>query len=179
MTKKDPQIKHGQYALPPEWTERYHRMYPDLPPEIFDAIYALRRTAQRVDNAFSAWLSNTDLTPAKMGLLMLVWAAGDEPVSFSQLGNQLSVTRATISGLVDGLVKDDFVMRVEDLVDRRNLRVKLSPQGRKRLKRVMDDHCRRLTFAFGSMDSTELTTMAQLLNQLADRAEAISDSTPL
>ncbi|MFL9894821.1 MarR family transcriptional regulator [Paraburkholderia strydomiana] len=176
MAKKDPLIKHGQYALPPTWTARYHQNYPDLPVVIFDAIYALRRTAQRMDNAFAAWLADTGLTPAKMGVLMLIWAAGDEAVSFSQLGSQLSVTRATVSGLIDGLVKDDFVERVEDSVDRRNLRARLSKKGRARLKRIMDDHCQRLSHAFGSIDGSELTTLTDLLNHLADRAEATSET---
>jgi DNA-binding MarR family transcriptional regulator len=174
MAKKEPLLKHGDYTLPPSWKERYHRTFPDLPVVIFDAIYALRRTAQRVDNSFAAWLADTGLSPAKVGVLMLMWAANDEPVSFSQLGAQLSVTRATISGLVDGLARDGYLVRIPDSADRRNVLAALSEEGRGRLQHVMDIHCQRLSSAFGDIDPKELKTLTKLLNHLADRAESIS-----
>jgi len=174
MAKTDPKFRPGQLVLPPSWKERQQKTYPNLSPAIFDALFALRRCSQRVDNNFSSWLAGGGLTPAKMALLMLMWAANDEPVSFSELGSHLSVGRATISGLVDGLVKDGFLNRREDPADRRNTLAELSKSGRTRLKKVMDDHSRRLTLAFGAIDPHELEALTHLLDHFAESAEAAS-----
>lgn len=174
MSNKNTKLGQSAYALPRSWLDRYHQTYPELSLEIFEAIFALRRTAQRVDNAFAAWLSTTELSPAKMAILMIVWGAGDEQVSFTQIGTHLSVTRATVSGLIDGLVRDDYLLRAEDPQDRRNSLVRLSESGRARLTHVMDDHCRRLTEAFGEIEPRELAKLARLLTKFAGRAEAIS-----
>ncbi|HVZ45840.1 MAG TPA: MarR family transcriptional regulator [Ramlibacter sp.] len=172
MQKKEPAFQRGQLVLPPSWKERQKKTYPNLSPAIFDAFFALRRTSQRVDNMYASWLAGTGLTPAKIALLMLMWAANDEAVSFSSLGSHLSVGRATISGLVDGLVRDGFLNRREDPVDRRNSLAELSASGRKRLRSIMDDHSRRLTAAFGKIDPHELEALTHLLNHFANAAEA-------
>ncbi|MDB5873359.1 MAG: transcriptional regulator, MarR family [Ramlibacter sp.] len=171
MAKKEPPFQRGQLVLPPSWKERQKKTYPNLSPAIFDAFFALRRSSQRVDNMYASWLAGTGLTPAKIALLMLMWAANDESVSFSDLGSHLSVGRATISGLVDGLVKDGFLNRKEDPQDRRNSLAELSASGRKRLKSIMDDHSRRLTAAFGTIDPHELEALTHLLNHFATCAE--------
>jgi DNA-binding MarR family transcriptional regulator len=174
MPKTDQPFRPGRLILPPSWKERQRKTYPKLSPLIFDALFALRRCSQRVDNNFAAWLAGSDLTPAKMALLMLMWAANDEPVSFSELGSHLSVGRATISGLVDGLVKDGFLNRREDPADRRNTLAELSKTGRSRLKTIMDNHSRRLTVAFGAIDPHELEALTHLLGHFAECAEAAS-----
>ena len=174
MAKIDSAFRPGQLVLPQSWKERQEKTYPHLSPLIFDALFALRRCSQRVDNTFAGWLAGSGLTPAKMALLMLMWAANDEPVSYSDLGSHLSVGRATISSLVDGLVRDGFLSRREDPADRRNTLAELSKKGRARLKRIMDDHSRRLTAAFGSIDPHDLETLTHLLEHFAEGSEAAS-----
>jgi DNA-binding MarR family transcriptional regulator len=51
------------------------------------------------------------------------------PLSPSDLGARLIVTRATVTGLVDSLERRGFVRRLPNPADRRSLRVEITPRG--------------------------------------------------
>jgi DNA-binding MarR family transcriptional regulator len=51
------------------------------------------------------------------------------PMSPSELGEQLIVTRATVTGLVDSLERRGFVVRSPNPTDRRGLVIALTPAG--------------------------------------------------
>lgn len=66
-------------------------------------------------------------------VLALLLDAPDYCLAPSQLASASGVTRATMTGLLDGLERDSFVERRADKNDRRKLNVRLTPAGRNRL----------------------------------------------
>src|ERR1700678_3456485 len=46
----------------------------DLP--ALDVVFALRMTAQQMDNTITEWMANTAGTPARFQILGLLWASG-------------------------------------------------------------------------------------------------------
>jgi len=58
------------------------------------------------------------------------------PMSPSELGERLIVTRATVTGLVDSLEARGFVQRSANATDRRSLIVEITPAGLEVLKEV-------------------------------------------
>ena len=51
----------------------------DLP--ALDVVFALRMTAQQVDNAITEWMADTAGTPARFQILVRLWASGAERCS--------------------------------------------------------------------------------------------------
>src|SRR5690242_4083488 len=68
---------------------------------------------------------SVNLTMQQLRVLMLVSAT--DGMALQQLGRQLGVSQATVSGIVDRLVAQDFVTRQEDAHDRRIRHIWLAP----------------------------------------------------
>ncbi|MGA7170141.1 MAG: MarR family transcriptional regulator, partial [Candidatus Sulfotelmatobacter sp.] len=83
------------------------------------AVFTLRGTAQRVDNAISEWMSGSVGSAARYQVLMALWASGGKGISHTEIVTAMGVTRATVSGLMAGLERDGLVKSCVDPVDRR------------------------------------------------------------
>ena len=81
---------------------------------------------------------SVNLTMQQLRVLMLISAT--DGMALQQLGRQLGVSQATVSGIVDRLVAQDFVTRQEDPRDRRIRHIWLAPKGRTTLDEIMQQH---------------------------------------
>lgn len=68
-----------------------------------------------------------DLTYEMLQLLGVLWASGE--MNQQQLADRIQKNKASVTSLIDNLVKRGLVMRVEDSVDRRNKIVRLTNEG--------------------------------------------------
>ena len=89
--------------------------------EALSAVFAVRATAQQLDNAITEWMADSAASPARFQILMLIWAAKGRGVPHKEIVAAAGVTRATISGLMAGLERDGLVVSVVASDDRRNL----------------------------------------------------------
>jgi MarR family 2-MHQ and catechol resistance regulon transcriptional repressor len=95
-------------------------------------IVTLKRTANELNSVLeSRYPDNIRLTPGRINILMSLETQPDKRMALSELGNHLVVTRANITGLIDGLVKDGLVRRVDHPEDRRMVFAELTEKGRK------------------------------------------------
>src|SRR5580704_6615613 len=67
----------------------------DLP--ALDVVFAVRMTAQQLDNAITEWMAGTAGTPARFQILALLWASETSSVQHKEIVKALEVTRATVS----------------------------------------------------------------------------------
>ena len=74
--------------------------------------------------------SGLTLTQVK-ALLMLAGPEGEEPYAGRDIAERLSVSLASVSRAVDGLVRSRLVSRVEDPDDRRVRRLSITEKGRR------------------------------------------------
>lgn len=95
-------------------------------------LMAILRTAELIDRACSEQLAQFDLTESRFAALL---AAAQQPeASPAQLAEQLDVSRAAITGLVDGLVRRGLVTRRAHATDRRSLTISITPAGQQTLE---------------------------------------------
>src|SRR4051812_35428311 len=90
------------------------------------------------------------------------------PMSPSQLGDRLIVTRATITGVVDSLERRGFVRRSANPSDRRSLIVEITPEGLavvNEIRRLV--HEREKAWMDGLTDS-EIREYIGLLHRIQD-----------
>src|ERR1700728_4146047 len=95
-----------------------------------DVVFALRMTAQQLDNAITEWMADTAGTPARLQIMVLLWASEASGVPHKEIVKTLEVTRATVSGLMASLERDGLVKSSVDRGDRRNLIATLTSRGR-------------------------------------------------
>ncbi len=84
--------------------------------------------AAAIDRDCSNRLAPHKLSEGKFVLLFLLHNAPDG-LSPHELSERAGVTRATITGLLDGLERDGFLKRHADSEDRRKLTVRLTSEG--------------------------------------------------
>jgi DNA-binding MarR family transcriptional regulator len=150
---------------PPTVMEALRKHFgPELP--ALDVVFALRRTAQQVDNAITEWMADTAGTPARFQILGRLWASGAGGVPHKEIVNALEVTRATVSGLMTSLERDGLVKSSVHRDDRRNLVATLTPRGRAIFEKAIGTNLASLRAAFATLSADELETLMSLLHRL-------------
>lgn len=136
---------------------------------VFDAVNALvtmKRTAGELENWGNLYLSKVNLTPGRINVLMALNAAENHTLALSELGEYLVVTRPNITGLVDGLVADGLVRRVDHPADRRMVLAQLTPAGNRFMAWFVPEHCRNVQRLMSCFDAQELARFVTLLDKL-------------
>jgi DNA-binding MarR family transcriptional regulator len=143
--------------------------------QAYRALFVVRATAQQVDNAVTEWMADSAATPARFQILMLLWAARGRGVPHKEIVAALGVTRATVSGLMAALERDDLVKSAVASDDRRNLLASLTPKGEAIVERAVETNRARLRTAFTALSSDELTTLTTLLERVRRGFSASAD----
>lgn len=133
-----------------------------------EVMFALRMTAQQADNAVSEWMAGTAGSPARFQVLSLLWASPSGGVPHKEIGRALSVTRATVSGLMAGLERDGLLRSFIDRDDRRNLIAVLTPRGRATVERAIDVDSHSMRRAFERFSPDELQALTATLERLRE-----------
>lgn len=123
--------------------------------------------AAAIDRDCAALLAPHGLSEGRFVLLFLLDAG--EGLAPHVLAERAGVTRATVTGLLDGLARDGLIERRADPHDRRALRIHLTDQGKQRARRVFDTHTRWIASLFGGLTAGERTQLATLLDKVAMR----------
>jgi DNA-binding MarR family transcriptional regulator len=73
-------------------------------------------------------LADTGVTPTQWTVLMCLWDT--DGLSFTELGKRLSFDHPTVTGVVDRMEREKLVKRKRDHLDRRVVKVFLTPKGK-------------------------------------------------
>ncbi|SMX42951.1 MarR family winged helix-turn-helix transcriptional regulator [Actibacterium lipolyticum] len=135
-----------------------------------DSLIALRRIL-RATELFARDLAHAvGLTPAQLRVLQIV--AGKSSATPKSLANQMGVSQATVTALVDKLVTRGLVQRVPSEQDRRQINVVATPEGRDRLVDAPDALQQRYVRAFAALADWEQAQLVSSLERVADMLDA-------
>lgn len=167
-------------VIPRDWP-RYECLqeralrYPDLEVGAVSATLALLRVSQEVVEGLGAQYERHGISQGRFLVLMILDKYPDQALLPSDLAEKIGVTRATITGLVDGLEKDQFVARQPHPGDRRALTVVLTPRGRVFLDNMLPNHYRRIAGLMAHLDEFERKELIRLLCKVDDGVDALFD----
>ena len=93
----------------------------------------------RVATKFRSHVEREVLTQCKLSfstftILWITWIRG--PQEFKELAMDCGVSKGTMTGLIKGLIKMDLVSRDKHKTDGRRLMIKITPAGRRLIKKV-------------------------------------------
>lgn len=134
--------------------------------ESVNAVVTLKRTSAEFENFVTQYFKQYDLSPGRFNLLMSLYSAPNHTRSLSDLGDYLVVTRANITGLVDGLVEDGLLLRIDHPDDRRVVLAQLTEKAVSFLERFTPIHLqniKRLTDCFSAEEKHEFVTLLDKL----------------
>lgn len=124
--------------------------------------FALLATAGAIDRDCAARLAPRGLSEGKFVLLFLLHG---QPGGLSphELAERAGVTRATVTGLLDGLERDGFLRREADAVDRRRVQVLLSAKGKAMATKLFAEHTQWIGGLFDALSPAERKRLDELL----------------
>jgi DNA-binding MarR family transcriptional regulator len=140
--------------------------YPELEPASAAAFVLLLRVASDMLAATDDYLAGYDLSQGRFIVLMLLYRVNDVPQSPGVLAEKAGVTRATMTGLLDGLERESYLARESVSGDRRMLEVRLTTKGKKFLESVMPGYFRLIRWSMQGLSTAEKEQMIALLTKL-------------
>lgn len=146
------------------------------------ACFELLALAGAIDRDCAARLAPHRLSEGKFVLLFLLHGQADGLFPH-ELAERAGVTRATITGLLDGLERDGFIARRSGLEDRRKIAVVLTDLGQKTAHALFDEHAAWVATLFAGFTSGERDMLSGFLQRIwsnlgAGREPDVSDVHP-
>jgi MarR family transcriptional regulator, lower aerobic nicotinate degradation pathway regulator len=86
--------------------------------------------------------------------------------SMKELADFLSITPPSVTSLIDKLARPKMVMRQKNLNDRRGVRLKITRQGEKYLKRCMQEMEKRMRKNLGTLTKQEQKKLIEILSKI-------------
>ncbi|MCC5796290.1 MAG: MarR family transcriptional regulator [Methylophaga sp.] len=149
-----------------EILSKFAERYPDA--DIHKVLQFL--TVLRIGSDLSLMLDNFlagyGLLQGRWWVLILLMREADLTTTPSILASKAGVSRATMTGLLDGLEREGLVSRVTDKRDRRRLAIQLTTAGQAKLDQVMPDYYQRVNALMDSLSSAEAEELIQSLKSL-------------
>ena len=159
-----------------EMLQEKAQRYPELDASAVDATLVLLRVASDVFEGLGAQLMRNGLSQGRfMVLVLLDRCSHGEGISPSEIAEQLGVTRATVTGLLDGLEKCHLISRQMHPEDRRAFCIELTPKGRQFLADMLPEHYRRIAGLMAHLDHAEQRHLVSLLTKVAHGQDALHD----
>lgn len=143
--------------------------YPDIDAEATEIMLRIKQIASVEDCAFQEALEPYGISEGRFLVLCCLFSeeiAGHKDPSPSEIAELLGVTRATITGLLDGLERDGYLERRHDSTDRRALIIHMSSKGRDLLGKSIPQKCRDMKARMSQLTAEEKQRLIALLTKI-------------
>lgn len=141
---------------------------PEFDSAACDLFLTALRTGEAVSEVEGRYLAEHGITPGRFAVMLLLGI--DESITRkpSELAEMIGVTRATMTGLLDTLERDNFVGRAIDPTDRRSMRVESTPACRELLKKVLPGYFRLVSAIPATLTEEERAEFIRISRKLQD-----------
>ncbi|MEM1308732.1 MAG: MarR family transcriptional regulator [Cyanobacteria bacterium P01_H01_bin.153] len=124
----------------------------------------LVRTYQAFAAYSEAHIRQFDLTSSQFDVVATL--GNTNGMSMSDIGEKTLITKGTLTGVIDRLIKKDLVMRENPPGDRRTVIVSLTNKGQQVFEQVFPAHIAYLKTQFEHLEPSELELLRILLSRL-------------
>ncbi len=152
-------------------------IYPDVDLDLYSQYRELQQNIQQVELAVATSLDKRfGLSDGRFRVLLVLVLAGDAAMTPSDLAERAGVTRATITGLLDGLEQSGMVMREPHPSDRRRLIVRLSEHGNQVLRQAIPAHFGAIGQVMAGLAPDERRVLINAAAKLRNSAAALQNA---
>jgi DNA-binding MarR family transcriptional regulator len=156
----------------------YSKRYPDVDPSAVQTYLFFLRVASDALAATEMNFARHGISQARFTVLALLNRNPGIGLNPAEIASRAGVTRATITGLLDGLEEEAFIRREESRLDRRRCNIWLTDKGREFLDAIMPDHFRRIGGIMSCLPEEERCRLNQLLEKIRQGVPAMSMPSP-
>jgi DNA-binding MarR family transcriptional regulator len=139
----------------------------DTDPVTVACVTGIVRAESVVANALNENWRRHGLTAAGFNVLMIV-EGSPSPLCPHDIGRRRLVTKGTVTGVIDSLVKLGLVVRQPHPADRRMQLIGITDAGRALLRELLPEHRRIEERVLGRLAPAERRTLARLLARVGE-----------
>ena len=147
--------------------EKFVKRYPDADIAAISDFVNLLRASSDISTALDKLLAKHELLQGRWWVLVLLMRQDDLTSTPTDLAEKAGVTKATMTGFIDGLVREGLVTRITDDVDRRKLLIKLTDAGQQKLDMVLPDYYKKVSALMSLLDADQRASLLVNVNVLA------------
>ncbi|MFZ5966044.1 MAG: MarR family winged helix-turn-helix transcriptional regulator [Bacillota bacterium] len=129
-------------------------------------IIELKKAADMLEEIHNDFFSKFDISNTKFNVLVILYKGPEEGMMLSEIGEQMLVTKANITGLVDRLEKHGYVSRIPDQMDRRKIIARITETGRSFTEEVMEKYTRWTIDIMAGLDAEEKNHLVNILRKM-------------
>lgn len=157
----------------PDELERHQGRFPQLDPTALHGFVHLLSVVRDAFEVLNPFFHARDLSQGRFCILMILFKEGEQALGPAEIADALGVSRASITGLVDGLVKLSLVDRSPHPSDRRKVICRLTKRGRELLEGFLPEHLDRVARIMSALSEDERGALNGLLGKIETGLEAI------
>ncbi|WP_322907713.1 MarR family transcriptional regulator [Paenibacillus campi] len=146
--------------------QRISAQVPEIDVPATEMLLLFMRTSFNMFRVSSEGFEQFGISPGKYALLILLYRHLDKGLPASELAERASVTKATVTGLVERLERDGLVRRRNHASDRRISIIYLSEQGLELMERLLPVHFRSASYLMSGLSETERTLLLELIGKI-------------
>jgi DNA-binding MarR family transcriptional regulator len=147
--------------------EKFVKRYPDADISAISDFVNILRASSDISTALDKLLGKHELLQGRWWVLVLLMRQDDLTSTPTDLAEKAGVTKATMTGFIDGLVKEGLVTRITDDVDRRKLLIKLTDIGQQKLDMVLPDYYKKVSALMSLLNADQRKNLLVNINVLA------------
>ncbi len=139
--------------------------------------YLFLRVGSDMLTAFETYLADHGVSQGRFIVLLLLLRSqvrnNGSGLGPSELARQAGVTRATMTGLMDGLQRDGLIDRLDHRGDRRKVIARLTPKGRESLNAIFPDYYSRIAELMNDLEDEEREKLSALLHKVKNKVHSL------
>ncbi len=141
-------------------------------------LIALRRILRATELFGRELKQSTGVTAAQFRALQIIAERGD--ATATEISQRMRVSQATVTSLVDKLVREEMVMREKSAADRRQTNIHVTPKGRQTIDGAPDPLQQRFVRNFSAIEEWEQAMLVASLERVAAMLDAdVIDASPV
>ena len=133
--------------------------------QILELYNLVAKAHDRLKKVHAKHLGTERLTTPQFGVLDVLMKKGSIPLK--KISDELMVTGANITCVMDNLEKEDLVKRVHSKSDRRVINAELTTKGKNKLDKIYPEHVKSLNEIAKKLNDSEMKQLAGLLDKLS------------
>jgi DNA-binding MarR family transcriptional regulator len=142
------------------------RRYPDIDPAAVEAFLIWQRVATDALVAVETYLGRHGMSQGRFTVMAVLNRDPQIALTCGDLSEKCGVTRATMTGLLDGLERDKLAKRDQHGGDRRKTTVSLTAEGISFLDSLMPEYYKRLAKLMGNLTAAEKKTLEEMMAKI-------------
>lgn len=139
---------------------------PNVDQDAVASFMALIKVSGQAINALESHFAAHNLSQGRFFVLMFLYIAGDEGLSATKIAEKALVTRATMTGLIDSLEREELVKRHPHPTDRRTNVVRITKKGHDLMDTILPDHYGKLMDYMSELEKDEKQQLVDLLRKV-------------